>query len=319
MGAECFGSTPTKILRTWPREAILVISPNARHVSDSLDRVRVEVARAGIIIIDEIPIESIDRLEKHLSKGSRHLVAVAGGDGTVGSVADKVANGRATMAIFPLGTSNNFARSLGIPTDITQAVRLLNEGKESTVDLGRLVVQDHPPRHFVHAATVGVNVGFAKLATRAPLRHRLGRLTYVASGAIALWHQRPFLCHLTLDAHVEQLKLLQLSINNTPFFGGSLGLRIQGSNGDNRTLDVVAIEELPLYKLALVGVLSVLRPRLHVTGIRTFHVSRVHVQACQPLDVALDGEVVGSLPADFDVADDALRVIMPLDFEDIDY
>lgn len=318
VGAERLGANPTKSLRTWPREAILIISPNAQRVSASLDRTRAELARAGIPIIDEIPVESIERLEKHLSKGSRHLVAVAGGDGTVGSVADKVANGRATMAIFPLGTSNDFARSLGIPTDITKAVRLLDEGKESTVDLGRLVVQERPPRHFVHAATVGVNVGFAKLATHAPLRQRLGRLTYVVSGASALWHRRPFQCRLTFGGHVEELTLLQLSIINTPVFGGFLGLRIPGSNVDDRTLDVVAIEDISLHKLALVGVLLVLRHRLRVTGICTFRVGCVHVQAYQPLDVALDGEVVGSLPAEFDVAKDALRVIIPLDLNDID-
>jgi diacylglycerol kinase (ATP) len=318
VGAERLGGTPTKILRTWPREAILIISPNARRASASLDRARAELARAGITIIDEIPIESIERLEKHLSKGPRHLVAVAGGDGTVGSVANKVANRRATMAIFPLGTCNDFARALGIPTNITKAVRLLNEGKESTVDLGRLVVQKRPPRHFVHAAAVGVSVGFAKLATRAALRQRLGRLTYIVSWASALWHRRPFQCRLTVDGYVEELALLQLLINNTPVFGGFLGLRIPDSNVDDRIFDVIAIEDVPLHKLALVGVLLVLRHPLRVTGIRTFRVGCVRVHAYQPLDVALDGEVVGSLPAEFDVAKDALRVIIPLDVEDID-
>jgi diacylglycerol kinase family enzyme len=109
-----------------------------------------------------------------------------------------------------------------------------------------------------------------------------------------------------------------LLINNTPVFGGFLGLRIPGSNVDDGIFDVIAIEDVPLHKLALVGVLLVLRHPLRVTGIRTFRVGCVRVHAYQPLDVALDGEVVGSLPAEFDVAKDALRVIIPLDVEDID-
>ena len=38
-----------------------------------------------------------------------------------------------------------------------------------------------PPGYFAHAATVGLNVDFAKLATRASVRGRLGRLTYLAA------------------------------------------------------------------------------------------------------------------------------------------
>jgi YegS/Rv2252/BmrU family lipid kinase len=222
------------------------------------------------------------------------------------------------MAIFPLGTSNDFARSLGIPMNITKAVRLINEGKESTVDLGQLVVRGRPPRHFAHAATVGVNAGFAELATRAPLRYRLGRLTYAISGATALWHRRPFQCRLTFDGRVEELELLQLSIINAPVFGGFLGLRVQGSNVDDRTLDVLAVEDIPLRKLALVGFLFVLRHQRRLAGIRTFRVGRLHVQACQPLGVTLDGEIASCLPAQFEVASEALRVITPLNFEDID-
>jgi diacylglycerol kinase family enzyme len=40
------------------------------------------------------------------------------------------------------------------------------------------------------------------------------------------------------------------------------------------------------------------------------------VHTDQPLEVTLDGEVLGSLPADFEVAGEALRVVVPADFDD---
>jgi diacylglycerol kinase family enzyme len=47
-------------------------------------------------------------------------------------------------------------------------------------------------------------------------------------------------------------------------------------------------------------------------------VDRLHVHTTHPLDVALDGEIIGKVPADFEVAGEALRVITSLEFEDID-
>jgi diacylglycerol kinase family enzyme len=52
--------------------------------------------------------------------------------------------------------------------------------------------------------------------------------------------------------------------------------------------------------------------------VRALHVSSLRVHTDHPLDVALDGEIIGNLPADFEVAGEALRVITPLEFEDID-
>jgi diacylglycerol kinase family enzyme len=73
---------------------------------------------------------------------------------------------------------------------------LLSRGRVSTIDLGRLDVEGQRSRHFVRAATAGLNVSFAKLATRASFRRRLGRLTYIAAAAISVRERRVFNCRL---------------------------------------------------------------------------------------------------------------------------
>jgi diacylglycerol kinase family enzyme len=55
-----------------------------------------------------------------------------------------------------------------------------------------------------------------------------------------------------------------------------------------------------------------------VSGIRSYHLGRLDVQTDQALDVALDGEIRGKLPATFVVAGEALSVVTPRDFEDVD-
>jgi undecaprenyl-diphosphatase len=301
-----------------PAGLVLVTSPHAGG-SQGIGAAREEIHRLGFSIAAEFEIGQIDRLPG-LIRSSEGLVLVvaAGGDGIVGAVADVLANSDSVLAVLPLGTSNDFARSLGIPVDPRQAAGLLATGKIATVDLGRLVAAGQPPRHFVHAATVGLNVNFAKLATRASVRDHIGRFTYLIAAANALRDRPSFDCELHHDGHTDRLTLSQLSVINAPVFGGSLGLSVAGSNPDDRLLDVLAVEDIPAHRMLLAALFLLLRIKKTVAGVRALHVDRLHVHTAHPLDVALDGEIIGKLPADFEVAGEALRVITCLEFEDID-
>ncbi len=302
-----------------PRRAVVLTSPHAGSAG-KLDRARAAMIAAGFTIVAEILVTQREHLAQWVSGPPDQvpLIVAAGGDGTVGAVADYVANTGAVLGVLPLGTSNDFARSLGLPTDPVRAARLLATGKIATIDAGRLTVPGQPARHFVHAATVGLNVSFARLATKASLRQRFGRLTYAVAAAAALRQRESFGCELRYDGHVEHLQLVHLSVINAPVFGGFLGMRVTGANLDDRMLDVIAVEHLPARRLLLAALHPILRLTRPVPGIRTLQVHRMRVHTTQELDVALDGEILGTVPADFEVAGEALRVITPPDFDDID-
>jgi len=303
-----------------PRRAVLLISPHAGSAG-RLDRARAAMIAAGFDIAEEIPIQHARDLTGWITRPAAQvpLIVAAGGDGTVGAAADIVTGSGAVLAVLPLGTSNDFARSLGIPTDPVRAARLLVRGKISTIDAGQLLVPGQAPRHFVHAATVGLNVSFAKLATQASLRRRFGRFTYVVAAAKALQQHQQFQCTLSYDdGRFEQLRLVHLSVINAPIFGGFLGLRISGGNLDDRALDVIAVEHLSVRRLLLAAAQPVLGISRPIPGIRTLRVAHLSVHTATPLDVALDGELIGTVPADFQVAGDALRVVTPQEFHDVD-
>src|SRR3982075_191998 len=96
-------------------EVILVVSPHAGRGA-YLDRARSSMGATGLKIVAELGVEDIARLPSMLSRNgsSPPIVVAAGGDGTVGSVANAVIGTPAVMAILPLGTSNDFARSIRI-------------------------------------------------------------------------------------------------------------------------------------------------------------------------------------------------------------
>ena len=79
------------------------------------------------------------------------VVVVAGGDGTMGTVADAVAEADAVLGVLPLGTFNHFARDLQIPDDLTEAARVVLEGETATIDLAEV-----NGRTFVNNSTIGL-------------------------------------------------------------------------------------------------------------------------------------------------------------------
>jgi diacylglycerol kinase (ATP) len=304
-----------------PRAVVLVSNPHAGRAARLLGPARAALVRAGLEILDEVDISQIGRVQEWAARPEpeRPLIVAAGGDGTVGAVVGCVADTGAVLGILPLGTSNDVARSLCIPARVEEAARLLVEGKVATVDVGQFVTPGGPPRHFVHAAAMGIDVEFAKLATRPTIRRRLGHLTYVVAALLALRHRHPFTCTLHLDGRQVETTVIHLSVVNAPIFGGWLRLALPGSDVDDRRLDVLAVEDMPLHRLVAAALSVVLRRGRLPRGLHLEHTGRLRVHSDTPQGVILDGEPAGTIPGDFVLAAEGLRVAVAQSFVDVEH
>lgn len=79
------------------------------------------------------------------------IIAVGGGDGTLGGAAQLLAGTRTALAVLPLGTRNHLARALGIPMDLEEAARVAVIGGRRRMDLGRA-----GKRIFINNASIGL-------------------------------------------------------------------------------------------------------------------------------------------------------------------
>jgi diacylglycerol kinase family enzyme len=105
---------------------------------------------------------------------------------------------------------------------------------------------------------------------------------------------------------------------NAPVLGGPLQLSVPASNPEDRLLDMLAVEDITPGRMLASGTALLLRARRPVPGIRVWHAPCLHVDADEELEVTLDGEICDTLPGHFKVAGNALPIITPLDFNDID-
>jgi diacylglycerol kinase family enzyme len=180
-----------------------------------------------------------------LAQGIRMFV-VCGGDGTISSVARNLAGTHATLGIIPIGTQNNVALSLGIPTDVPAAIALLRNGQRIKVDLGRATCAGITTP-FLEVCSVGL------VSTLFPsaddIQH--GNLTRVGDFLATLTSSPPADIHLVLDNKLEiQDRGHVLLVSNMSHIGFhyQIGSPVAFKDG---LLDVLFFAELS--KLELLG------------------------------------------------------------------
>ncbi|HEY7849078.1 MAG TPA: diacylglycerol kinase family protein [Ktedonobacterales bacterium] len=119
---------------------IVIASPASGHAAEVGDVVAA-LRRAGVEVAETVLVSALAGQPSlgrdWLAAGYRAAVA-AGGDGTLGAVANHLAGTNLPLGILPLGTGNDVARSLAIPLVLDAACAIVAHGVESAIDLGRV-------------------------------------------------------------------------------------------------------------------------------------------------------------------------------------
>ena len=126
--------------------------------------------------------------------GRYEVIAAAGGDGTVSSIAATVARAGKTLAVIPTGTMNHFARDAGMPTELDAAVALLRTGRPGAVHLG--IVND---RYFLNNVSLGSYPRMVHERTTLERRGHSRRLAAIVAIARTWWGLRSVTAALTVD------------------------------------------------------------------------------------------------------------------------
>lgn len=126
------------------------------------------------------------KLVRRLTSNLRpHTIVVLGGDGTINEVVDGIAQlENVTLGYIPIGSGNDFARGLGLPTDTKQALdNIMNPSHYCYINIG-ILAYDDTRRRFAVSSGIGFDAGVCHEAAVSRIKHalnrlRLGKLTYV--------------------------------------------------------------------------------------------------------------------------------------------
>jgi diacylglycerol kinase (ATP) len=161
-------------------------------------------------------------------------IAVAGGDGTIGDSAELAGRLGVPLAVIPLGTANDFARTAELPLEVEAACVLAVSGSAlRPLELGRLA----DGRPFVNVASAGLASAAAR---RAALFKRLGPLAYPVGAVYAAATEPPLRCAVRADGRaVFEGRAWQAMVAVTGAFGG--GAEIGAADPDDGVLDATVL------------------------------------------------------------------------------
>jgi diacylglycerol kinase (ATP) len=289
-----------------PRKALLIVNPHSRRGSDvDLQTVIALLEAAGLVVIrrdPQSPAQCARELEAHC--GELDVVIVAGGDGTVNSVAAFLYRHHKPLAILPLGTANDLARSLSIPDDVVAAGQLVLDGHMRRIDLG--VVNDH---YFFNAVNIGLGAVITHQLTPAA-KQTWGVFSYLTALWKTLSRKRSFRLDITVDGRRYRQRSIHLTIGNGRYYGGG-NVVDQQAQIDSGKLCLYSLQPQPTWRLLVLAPLVRLgRQRL---ASRTFSATgrRIEISTSRRLEVHADGELVTRTPATLTIIPGALSVFAP--------
>lgn len=233
------------------------------------------------------------------SDDSEHIIIALGGDGTVNEVVNGIANyAKTILGYIPIGSSNDFARGLELPTEPSEALRtILAQPNLHPMDIGELRYKNKI-RRFAVSAGFGFDADICHEVVVSHLKHflnklKLGKLTYVGVALHRLFLTTPRTVTLTLDTG-EKLsfpKTYFVALMNNRYEGGGAKFAPSGKNDDGKldvmvASDVSKIHALMLFPLAFAG--------LHVRSkaVHMYQCSKVELHCDHALPLHTDGEPI---------------------------
>lgn len=288
-----------------PCRALLAVNPSARAGSAPLDRA-IDRLRGGGVAIEHVYQGDAAGLPCFIEAHGRDsdAIIVGGGDGTVSaSIAAVMATGR-PLGVLPLGTANDFARTLGIPQDPAGAAAVIAAGQTRRVDVGE--VNGMP---FLNVASIGLSATLARSLTTETKR-RFGALSYLIVSLRVVLRARSVSGVLRWSGGSEPFRTLQLAIGNGRYYGAGMTVA-PDARIDDGLLDLYSLETTSLWRLALLA--PALRSGHHHSApeVRSQRGTWFEVATSRPRHINVDGEIRGMTPARFTVRPSALEVFAP--------
>jgi len=222
-----------------------------------------------------------------LEQGFRMFV-VCGGDGTISAVARILAGTKATLGIIPIGTQNNTALSLGIPSDIPSAIAILRTGRRIKVDVG-MASCGGTNTPFLEVCSVGLVSSLFPSAD--DIQH--GNLARVGDFLTTLTSSPPAKILLYLD-HKKKIQSMGhvVLVSNMPYIGLHYQVGAAESYNDG-LLDVLFFAELSKLDLLAYVFQGVGEGKPEDSRIQHYHVRRVEITTSPAMQVMADGSPLG--------------------------
>lgn len=222
------------------------------------------------------------------------LIIAAGGDGTVNEVVNGMAgfDERPALGIIPMGTVNDFANALHIPANLMEAVDTIIHGQGARIDIGLM-----NSKYFINIAGGGK---ITEVSYEAPskLKAIIGPLAYYVKGIEMLPQIRSSNVRIEYDDNVFEGKVMLFLLGLTNSIGGFDKLVTDAKLNDGK-FTLIIVEEASLTEIGHIMTLATRGEHLKHPKVHLFKAEEIDISSFEEVQLNLDGEFGGILPAHF--------------------
>lgn len=284
---------------------LILVNPNASRGEEAMPQLQERFAEEPDAELREV--ESAEAMLEALNTYGPQAdrIIIGGGDGTISSTLPSLLELKKPLGVLPLGTANDFARTLSLPEAPLEAAEVAMGPRTHRIDVG--MVNGHP---FLNVASVGVATKVSKLQSK-DLKRSLRVLSYAVSFREAIRDAKPFHVSIEVDDHSYWKGMVhQVSVGNGRFHGGGL-LVADDATIDDGKLNIYVVR--PGTVLELVACVASLKFGLggELEALKRQAAQTVRLKTSRPKDINVDGDIRSKTPAEFFVARRALEVAIP--------
>jgi diacylglycerol kinase (ATP) len=294
--------------------ALLLVNPEAGGGRTTAYLPRVERYFASqsfpVEVVCTGSAQELETRAKAAIAGGQRLLIAMGGDGTFQGLANAAAGTDALLGILPAGGGNDFAAAAGLPKDPLAAAQALLYRPPRWMDLLRARTADGKVRLYAGGGGLGLDAEAARYASGA-FRRFPGALRYFAAALAALRTYAPVQVTAEFPEGEQaplRAEVLLAAVLNTPHYGAGLRLA-PAAQADDGKLDVVMVGSLHLLEL------MDLLPQLAQSGdvripqVTRVRARRVRLSADRPALFHGDGEILGPVPVEIEVAPRVVQIL----------
>ncbi|MDN3587447.1 YegS/Rv2252/BmrU family lipid kinase [Pedobacter aquatilis] len=234
----------------------------------------------------ELPEDcSIDKIKSKIKQSEADKVIAVGGDGTLKLVAECLLNSDTPIGIIPAGSANGMAKELGIPTEIEEALQVVENGEAKKIHVIKLNNEI-----CIHLSDLGFN---AYLVKRFDSLQERGMWGYAKATWHALWNHKRMDVELELKGEKVKSKAAMVAIANATMYGTGLKINPDGKL-DDELFEIIVVKDYSYLEILKIWFTKL---PFNPKKIEVFQTSNVKISSKHKAHFQVDGEYIGKVNA----------------------